>query len=114
MSHQSVITELTDAIRNSDRSFAAGIRRCLKEKGISVETAIIADLFPDDHCLDFGLVVTGEGAVFQFGYRYPANQEQRGKFTEWTELTGTWERSPYSEQVNVAQSMRAEGVWQGA
>ena len=58
----------------------------------------------------FGLVVTREGEVYQFGYGYPTNQEQHGKFTEWTELTGTWDGSPYSEQVKVAQLLRAKSV----
>jgi len=67
-----------------------------------VEKVIIADLFPDDYCFDFGLVVTGEGNVFQFGYVYPPNEEEKGKFTEWNELTEKWKQTPYAEQIKVA------------
>jgi hypothetical protein len=110
MKEQEIIIELTDSVRNTEKSFAVGIRRCLEEKGVAVEKALIADLFPDDYCFDFGLVVTEGDNVYQFGYAYPPNQEQNGKFTEWKELTGNWRNTPYAEQIEAAFSLKDKGA----
>jgi len=64
MKEREIIIELTEAVRNTDKPFAVGIRRCLEEKGVAVEKAIIADLFPDDYCFNFGLVVTNDDNIF--------------------------------------------------
>ena len=81
MKKQEIIIALTESVRNTYKPFAVGIKRCLDEKGVAVEKAIISDLFPDGFCFDFGLVVTEGDDVYQFGYTYPPNQEQDGKFT---------------------------------
>ncbi|HFQ81400.1 MAG TPA: hypothetical protein ENK33_08525 [Desulfobacterales bacterium] len=110
MKEQEIIIELTECVRNAEKSFAIGIRRCLEEKGVAVEKAIIADLFPDDYCFDFGLVVTEGDDVYQFGYAYPPNKEQIGKFTEWNKLTGNWRNTPYAEQIKTAFSLKYRGT----
>ena len=105
MSKTQIPSEITETIRNSNNAFALGIRRCLEGKGIELSTSIIADLFPDDYCFDFGLVVTNKNEVFQFGYSYPPNQEEKGEITEWNNLTEKWKNTPYAEQIKAAHML---------
>ena len=80
----------------------ARLRDLVRPKGVDPNTAVIADFFPDDTSFYFGILVTPEARVFQFGYDYLHLAETEGKLSEWNELTQSWRTSPYHEEVGAA------------
>ena len=96
------IKQQTEILRNSNKSMAVGIRRCLKEKCIDPKTIIVAEWFPDDTRSEFGIVVTVTGEVYQFGYDYLNKPEGDGTFNEWENITHSWSSEPLSKSIALA------------
>jgi len=96
------IEELTLVLKESNDDLVLGIRKCLAEKDIDLETVIVADWFPDDVSFEYGILVTQQGRVFQFGYDYYDKPMGKGAFSEWHEITNNWQEIPLSQRVNVA------------
>ena len=96
------IAELTALLRNSTDPMWVRMRQLLLEHGVSVNTAILATSFPDDTSFEFGVVVTNERRVFQFGLDYLHKSVEKGSFTEWVDLTERYASSPYREEVAMA------------
>jgi hypothetical protein len=84
----------------------ARIAALVRERGVDPDRAVIADYFPDDTSFKFGILVTGEKKVFQFGYDFLHKPELEGTLTEWEDLTGSWQVSPYRVQVEAALAFR--------
>ena len=96
------ITQQTEILRNSNESMVAGIRRCIEEKGINSQKIIVAEWFPDDASFEFGIIITSENKVYQFGYSYMNKPEGNGYFSEWGNLTNTWQNEPHSKSIALA------------
>ncbi len=101
------INEQTSTMRTSQDPLVAGIRRCLLDKGVQVATAAIAEWFPDDTSFEFGVVVTVDGRVFQFGYDYLGKPEDEGSISEWEDLTASWKSCPYAQTIEVAMTINS-------
>ena len=98
------IEEMTEALRAGRDPMLARIKELLAAKGVEVDRAVLADMFPDDTCFEFGLLVTSDGDVLQFGYDYNSRAESDGSFSEWNNITDTWGSSPYDSQISLALS----------
>ena len=96
------ITKQTKILRNSNESMVSGIRRCIEEKGIKPNEIIVAEWFPDDTSFEFGIIVTGDNKVYQFGYDYMNKPEGNGCLDEWVNLTNTWKNMPHSKCIALA------------
>ena len=83
-------------------------RELLAERGVSPATSILATSFPDDSSFEFGVVVTSDRRVYQFGLDYLHKPVERGTFTEWIDLTERHGSSPYSEDVAAALDLMSE------
>ena len=70
--------------------------------------AILATSFPDDTSFEFGVVVTKDRRVYQFGLDYLHKRVEQGTFTEWLDLTEGYASSPYREEVAAAFDLLAE------
>lgn len=99
------IEYLTALLRMDEDPFWNRIRQLLCERGIGVETVLLADCFPDDAQFEFGLVVGAGGRVFQFGIDYLEKRVEEGTFTEWHELTERWQSTPSRGQISSALEM---------
>ena len=108
MTSKREIVELTAPLRNSNDAMWARLRQLLLEHGVSADTAILATSFPDDASFEFGVVVTNERRVYQFGLDYLHKSVEKGSFTEWVDLTERYASSPYREEVVVALDLLAE------
>jgi hypothetical protein len=108
MSTRRDIVDLTELLRTSADPMWARLRQLLLEHGIAVETAILATSFPDDTSFEFGVVVTSDRRVYQFGLDYLHKPVEQGDFTEWVELTERHASSPYSEEVATALDLLTE------
>jgi hypothetical protein len=96
------ITQQTEILRNSKEAMATGIRRCLEEKSINPKSIIVAEWFPDDTSFEFGIIVTYDNKVYQFGYDYLDKPEGNGYFSEWENLTTTWRDVPHAKSIALA------------
>ena len=85
-------------------------RQLLEERGVSPSTSILATSFPDDTSFEFGVVVTSDGRVYQFGLDYLHKPVEEGVFTEWVDLTDRHSSSPYSDDVAAALGLLAESA----
>ncbi len=94
--------ELTTLLRSSDDPLWRRLRSLLEGKGLEPGTTAVADLFPDDNSLEFGLIVTCDRKVFQFDFDYLHKTMAMGIFSEWQDITATWQGSPYKQQVSAA------------
>ena len=99
------IEELTQLMHKSEDPFWSRIRELLKEKGLELNKSILVDCFPDDEDFEFGIVLTKEQTVFQFGFNYSNRPVDKGKFSEWKNITKTWQASPYRKQIEISLQM---------
>ena len=107
---QEHVRNLSSFLKSSEHDLEVGIRRCLQEKGIHLEAVSVAERFPDDAKFEFGIVVTASKRVYQYGYDYLHDKERGGTFTEWEDLTCTWEGSDFAENIKAALSNMEAGV----
>jgi hypothetical protein len=80
----------------------ARLRELLEERGVSPGTSVLATSFPDDTSFEFGVVVTSDRRVYQFGLDYLHKPVAQGVFAEWVDLTERHAGSPYHDDVATA------------
>ncbi len=102
MSYRDQIELHTALLRESPDPLYARFRELLSERGIDPSTSTLAESFPDDSQFEFGIVVTADRRVYQFGFDYLHKPVREGTFTEWTDLTNTWQSSNYSNPIGRA------------
>jgi hypothetical protein len=86
----------------------ARMRRLLEERGVSPGTSVLATSFPDDTNFEFGVVVTSNRRVYQFGLDYLHKPVEQGVFREWVDLTDRHASSPYHDDVAAAFAVLEE------
>ena len=99
------IEERTKIFVSSDNAMVLGMRRRLKEKGIDPATVIVVDWFPDGQNIEYGIIISQDGDVFEFDYGYDSGNEQWGSFIEWTDISDSWRETPHLKDIDVALSM---------
>jgi len=97
-----------ELLRTSPDPIWRRARELLEERGISSATSILATSFPDDASFEFGVVVTDDRRVYQFGLDYLHKPVEQGVFTEWVDLTERHAGSPYSDDVAAALELLSE------
>jgi len=96
------VLELTALLRSNDDPFWARLRALLRDRGVAPESAALAECFPDDSSFEFGVVVSKEGSVFQFGFEYLRKPIQEGILSEWEELTTRFQSTPHRDSIETA------------
>jgi hypothetical protein len=99
------VVQLTSLLRSSDDPQWVGIRRELTNKGLDPGTLALATSFPDDRRFEYGIVVTPEGHVFQYGYDYLDTEPGEGTFTEWSDETDRWREGAHGNDVAAAMKL---------
>src|SRR5687767_4732350 len=97
------VAGLTDELRSSALPIFVRLRELLRARGIEPSVSALAELFTDDGSLEFGIVVTPDGRVFQFDYDYLGRDIGAGELSTFRDLTSTWQASPYDKQVKAAR-----------
>jgi hypothetical protein len=85
-----------------ERPYWVRLRELLRERGINPDEAVMAQSFPDDARLEFGIVVTPEGRVVEFDFDYLRVTEGEGSFTAWTDVSDRWEGGPWAQEIATA------------
>lgn len=101
------IRELTAELRADPAPMLRRLRALLAEKEVDPAAAWLAQFFPDDTQFQFGVLVAGDGRVYQFGYDYLHRDEAEGDLNEWKELTQGWRCTPYASRIEAALAHRA-------
>jgi hypothetical protein len=87
MSPRGDVLAITELLRSDSDAMWTRLRHLLAQYGVDVQTAFLAQTFPDDPCFEFGIVVTGDRRVYQFGFDYLHSAVEQGRFTECHEMT---------------------------
>ncbi len=99
MSYRGQIEVRTALLRESRDPLYVRYRELLSHRGIDPSTAVLAESFPDDFRLEFGIVVTADRRVYLFSLEYRDKPIEEGTFMEWEDLTNTWQSSNYSNPI---------------
>jgi hypothetical protein len=102
---EDVVRALTQQLRTSNEPEFVRIRELLYGRGVDPNTAVIACLFEDDVRYDFGVIVSRDGSVYQFGFDYLGRPERDGVFSEWKDITDGVGQSRWRDDVSVASSI---------
>jgi hypothetical protein len=102
------VLRCTELLRTSPEQMWARMRELLEERGVSPGTSVLATSFPDDTSFEFGVVVTSNRRVYQFGLAYLHKPVTQGVFTEWVNLTERHASSPYHDDVAAAFAVLEE------
>lgn len=105
MEEREMTQELTSLFRTSTGPFWILLRKVTRERGINPDTSLLADSFEDDVNFEFGILVTHDRHVIQYGVQCSDPSFKDGKLTEWNDLTDRWSSSPYRCEVFTALSM---------
>ena len=101
------IEQLTRSLREGSDPFWARLRKLLSERDVDPSTSLLVECFPDDPSFEFGLVVTDDRRVFQFGFNYLNRSVENGTLTEWEDLTSRFESSPHRDVIAIALAMQS-------
>jgi hypothetical protein len=100
------IRVFTKLLHESDDPMWARIRQLLAERGIKANTSFLVESFPDDTSFYFGVLITQDGLVIQYGFDYLGKPVQEGEFTEWQDLTDSYQNTPYFESVETGMELQ--------
>jgi len=95
------IDELTDSMRTSPDPLWARLRALLAERSVDPAQSLLAEFFPDDGHLYFGLVATQEKRAFQFDLDYRQGSMEEAVFSHWLDIT----ESPTSAHSGVVEAV---------
>jgi hypothetical protein len=103
---QEEVAERSHDLRTSTDAMFVRIRALLAERGLDPSVAELAQMFQDDSAFQFGILVAGDGRVYQFGFDHLHRSVTDGVFVEWNELTDGWQMTPHRDEIAVALSLQ--------
>ena len=77
----------TGLLRFSPSPEQRSLRRLLQEKEIDIQNAHLVQLFPDDQCLLYGIIITKERKIFEFDFDWLNRPIEEGNFRLWRDIT---------------------------
>jgi len=96
------MTELTASLRASDEKLFPRLRCLLAERGIDPVTSVLVELFSDEREFEYGIVVTRDGGVFQFGLDCMGRAPDDADLIEWIDWTRTYHLAAFRGHVEAA------------
>lgn len=99
------VQKLTHRLHTGEEPFWARLREVVRERGVMPDSSWLARSHEEDDHFEFGVLVTKDRQVIQFGFLYTDESGANGTLTEWNDLTESWATSPYSPEVSAALSL---------
>ena len=99
------IAELTSSLRESEEGLFPRLRQLLKERSVDPACSVLVEMFSDVREFEYGIVVTREGKVFQFGLDCLGRSADSAELIEWVDWTRTYEYAAFRQHVEAAKSM---------
>ncbi len=96
------IRKNTELLQESTESIWVRMREVLLEKGVDPKTTILAYAYPEDLHFEYGIIVTTDEQIYQYGFDYLHQDISEGIFTEWNDLTENYQNSPYRNMIEKA------------
>ena len=96
----------THLLRTDEGPLWSRLRKLLDERGLDPNSVALADLLPDDTDMEFGIIVTPEGDVYEFDLVYGNGdlEEQAASATiaDWRDVTAWWRDAPHRAEIDAA------------
>lgn len=89
------VHEYTELLRSSELPFWVRLREELASRGLEAAEVALAVSHEDDEQFEYGVVVTRDRQVFEFGYSYLGKTVEGGEIVEWTDWTKRWQSGWY-------------------
>lgn len=100
----------TELLRTSEDPMWARLRELFRERGIDPDAAVLADFFPDDTDLEFGVLLTPDGRVYEFDFTYGPRgdiktKSSTGVISDWRDMTDRWRDWHHRNQIEAAMPL---------
>ena len=96
---------LTERFRSSLDPLWVRLRHLLIERDFDPLEMVLAYFAEESFKFRFGILLSRDGRFFQFGFDFSGGKSADGRFSEWEEITDTWEsgafRRPLSEALKI-------------
>ena len=99
------ILKLTNWFRSTSHPMYSKIRELLIERNIDPYTSVLVEIFSDDTCFEYGIVITKDREIFQFGYDYLRKNNYEGEFTEWEDLTQIYKTRNWHKDIECGLTL---------
>ena len=103
------IETMTSELRTSDDALWVRIRELFHEKGVDPKTTFLTYTYPEDYQFEYGIIVTQDGHVFQYGFDFLHKDITTGTFSEWNDITQSYTGTSHRKQIEVALKMAKKG-----
>jgi hypothetical protein len=101
----SVAALSTDLLRTGSEPSWVRWRELLREKGLDPTAIILADMYPDDPGMEFGIVVVPEGRVYEFDFIYGKGDLRTSAATStiwnWRDRSHDWREGGHQKAVEA-------------
>jgi hypothetical protein len=108
MNEREEIQDLTRLFRTSTEPFWMRLREVVRARGVEPATSMLAESFEDDEKFEFGILVTRDRRVVQYGFRYSDPSFSDGILAEWNDVTDRKDSIPHRSQAATALSLLDE------
>lgn len=85
-----MVAELTRLLRSSQEPLWARLREELTSRGLEPSQVALAVSHEDDEDFEYGVVVSPEGGVYEFGFSYLGRSTEEGEIVEWNNISARW------------------------
>jgi DNA-binding Lrp family transcriptional regulator len=102
------IEQITKLLQKSPEKLWERIRTLLKEKGVDPDSIIVACSYLEDLCFEYGILVSEDAKVYQYGFDFLNKNISEGTFKEWEDITDTYHKLHYSKEIEIALQMVKE------
>ncbi len=108
MAERHLIQLNTERLRNSLDPLWVRIRHLLILKDLDPLSMTLACFEREDFRFRFGIFVTSDRRIIQFGFDFAGKLSSAGHFSEWNDITDAWRktgfRNPVAEALSVAEA----------
>jgi len=107
-----VAARSTQLLREDGDPVWSRLRELLMARGLDPHRIALADFFPDDTDMEFGIVVTPDGHVYEFDFIYGKGdlvaQAGTATISDWRDRTTWWRDTPHRAQIEQAFRLLAD------
>jgi hypothetical protein len=104
-SADSVAALSTDLLRTGVERSWVRLRELLREKGLDPSAVVLAEMYPDDPGMEFGIVVVPGGAVYEFdfisGKGDLKTQAATATIWNWRDRSRDWQQGSHRRAVEA-------------
>lgn len=89
------VLEHTRLLRSDNGPFWKRLRHELSSRGLNSAEVALAVSHEDDEFFEYGVIVTRDQKVFEFGFSYIEKPIEAGEIVEWIDMSSRWQSGWY-------------------